>query len=84
MTALLRDGARRVVVATYLLAPGIFADQVAAAALRAGAAAVSGVLGAAPEVAEIILRRYAEVIAAPGRMDANRRGEAYPRRGSRR
>ncbi len=82
VSALLRDGAPCVVVATYLLAPGIFADQVAASALRAGAAAVSGALGAAPEVAEIILRRYAEVIAAPGRMDANRPGDAYPRRGS--
>ncbi len=82
VSALLRDGAPCVVVATYLLAPGIFADQVGASALRAGAAAVSGALGAAPEVAEVILRRYADVIAAPGRMDAARPGGAYPRRGS--
>jgi len=64
VTALLRDGATRVVVSTYLLAPGIFADQVAASALQAGAAAVSGVLGAAPEVAELVLRRYTEAMAA--------------------
>src|SRR6266516_1331400 len=48
VTALLRGGAPCVVVSTYLLAPGIFADEVAASALRAGAAAVSGALGAAP------------------------------------
>ena len=66
VTALLRDGAPCVVVSTYLLAPGVFADQVGASVLQAGAAAVSGALGAAPEVAEIILRRYAEVVAASG------------------
>ena len=82
VSALLRDGAPCVVVATYLLAPGIFADQVGASALRAGAAAVSGALGAAPEVAEVILRRYADVIAAPRRMDAGPPGDAYPHRGS--
>jgi sirohydrochlorin ferrochelatase len=82
VTALLRDGAPCVVVSTYLLAPGVFADQVGASVLQAGAAAVSGALGAAPEVAEVILRRYAEVIAASGRMDAARPGDAYPRRGS--
>ncbi|HEY3734137.1 MAG TPA: CbiX/SirB N-terminal domain-containing protein [Streptosporangiaceae bacterium] len=52
-------GARRVVVASYLLAPGRFADQVRAGGLAAGAATVSGVLGAAPELADIVLRRYA-------------------------
>jgi sirohydrochlorin ferrochelatase len=47
-----------VVVATYLLAPGYFADKISAAALAAGAAAVSPALGAAPEVADVILERY--------------------------
>jgi sirohydrochlorin ferrochelatase len=47
-----------VVVATYLLAPGYFADKIRAGAVAAGASAVSGVLGAAPEVAEIVLARY--------------------------
>ncbi len=84
VTALLRGGSPCVVVSTYLLAPGIFADQVAASALRAGAAAVSGALGAAPEVAEVILRRYAEAVASPGGMDAAWAGDAYPRGGSRR
>jgi len=82
VAGLLRAGAPRVVVATYLLAPGVFADQVAASALRAGAATVSGVLGAAPEVAEIIVRRYAEAIAGSASMDAARPGDAYRRRGS--
>jgi sirohydrochlorin ferrochelatase len=47
-----------VVVATYLLAPGYFADKIRAAALAAGADTVSGVLGAAPEVADVVLSRY--------------------------
>lgn len=54
-----RGGARRVVVATYLLAPGLFADRIRSAALDAGAAAVAPVLGAAPEVANVLFARYA-------------------------
>jgi sirohydrochlorin ferrochelatase len=49
-----------VVVASYLLAPGYFADKIRAAALEAGADAVSAALGAAPEVADVILDRYQE------------------------
>jgi sirohydrochlorin ferrochelatase len=60
--ALRAAGAGRVVVATYLLAPGYFADKVRDAALDAGAAAVSAVLGAAPEVADIVLDRYAAAV----------------------
>ncbi len=60
VTGLLRAGARRVLVATYLLAPGWFADRIRASALAAGAAAVSPALGAAPEVAEVFLDRYQE------------------------
>ena len=52
VASLRRAGARRVVVATYLLAPGFFADRIAASALAAGAVAVSAALGAAPEVAD--------------------------------
>jgi sirohydrochlorin ferrochelatase len=48
----------RVVVATYLLAPGYFADKIEAQALEAGAVAVSAPLGAIPEVANVILDRY--------------------------
>lgn len=69
-------------VATYLLAPGVFADQVAAASLRAGAAGVSGVLGAAPEVAEVILARYAETMRRSGCMKAGRPGDDHRETGS--
>jgi len=57
---LLRAGADRVVVASYLLAPGLFADRVLRASLAAGAAAVSPVLGASAEVADVLLHRYEE------------------------
>lgn len=56
-------GARRVVVMPYLLAPGYFADQVRAQSYAAGADLVTPVLGAAPELAEIVLRRYHDVAA---------------------
>ena len=59
VSALLAGGARRVVVASYLLAPGRFAEQVRDEALAAGAAAVSAPLGAAPELADVVLARYA-------------------------
>ncbi|MBO3748174.1 sirohydrochlorin chelatase [Streptosporangiaceae bacterium NEAU-GS5] len=67
---LLAAGAPRVVVAPYLLAPGLFADRVRQETLAAGATAVAGVLGQAPELAEILLDRYdgtvAGVIDGPG------------------
>jgi sirohydrochlorin ferrochelatase len=63
VAAALRGGARRVLVASYLLAPGRFADQIRRDSLAAGAAAVSAVLGAAPEVADVVLERYAEALA---------------------
>ena len=68
VSALRRAGGPAVMVAIYLLAPGRFADQVAESSLAAGATAVSGALGAAPEVARLILLRYAAAIARPGRM----------------
>jgi sirohydrochlorin ferrochelatase len=58
VAGLLRAGASRVVVATYLLAPGRFADQVRERSLAAGAAGVSDPLGAAPEVADVVIERY--------------------------
>jgi sirohydrochlorin ferrochelatase len=60
VTGLLRDGAPRVVVATYLLAPGLFADRIRHAALAAGASAVSPALGACAEVADVLLDRFAQ------------------------
>ncbi|RFS82781.1 sirohydrochlorin chelatase [Actinomadura spongiicola] len=62
VTALLDAGAPRVAVASYFLAPGHFADKVRAETLAAGAAVVSPVLGAAPEVAELVVRRYDEAL----------------------
>ena len=53
-------GARRVVVASYLLAPGVFADRIRDMSLAAGAAAVSAALGASADVADVILDRYQE------------------------
>jgi sirohydrochlorin ferrochelatase len=60
VAGLLRAGARRVVVASYLLAPGVFADRIRDMSLAAGAAAVSPALGASAEVADVILDRYQE------------------------
>ncbi|MGH3241718.1 MAG: sirohydrochlorin chelatase [Spirillospora sp.] len=60
--ALVDAGAPRVVVASYFLAPGYFADKVRAESLAAGASAVSPVLGAAPEVAELVVHRYDEAL----------------------
>ncbi len=62
------SGARNVVVASYLLAPGVFADKVRDTTLAAGASAVSGVLAAAPEVADLVLRRYAAASAGITRL----------------
>jgi sirohydrochlorin ferrochelatase len=68
-----------VVVATYLLAPGYFADKIRAAAVAAGAVAVSGVLGAAPEVADVVLARYrAPATPAAGWADARLCDRLWP------
>jgi sirohydrochlorin ferrochelatase len=56
------DSGGPVVVATYLLAPGYFADKIRAASVEAGASAVSGVLGAATEVADVVIARYREAV----------------------
>jgi sirohydrochlorin ferrochelatase len=53
-----RGGARRVVVASYLLAPGYFHRRVA----EAGADVVSPPLGAHDALARLVLRRYDEVL----------------------
>ncbi|MEU6843229.1 sirohydrochlorin chelatase [Streptomyces sp. NPDC046716] len=61
----LRDlGCERVAVAPYVLAPGRLPDRIAAGAV--GADVLGGVLGAAPEVARVLLRRYDDA-AATGR-----------------
>lgn len=60
--ALRRSGAPQVAVATYLLAPGVFADRVHEQSLAAGADSVSDVLGAVPEVADVIVDRYLQAV----------------------
>ena len=67
-----------VVVATYLLAPGYFADKIRAGAVAAGASAVSGVLGAAPEVADVVLARYRAAATADDRADARLCDRLWP------
>lgn len=61
--SLTRDGGP-VVVASYLLAPGHFADKIRDTALAAGAASVSAVLGDAPEIAGVIMDRYQAAVRA--------------------
>lgn len=64
--ALLREaGAPRVAVVPYLLAPGYFADKVRRTTLEAGADVVADVLGPAPELAEVLLERYATAARTP-------------------
>jgi sirohydrochlorin ferrochelatase len=50
-------GARRVAVAAYFLAPGLFHDAVAADARGAGAVAVAGPLTDTPALTDLVLRR---------------------------
>jgi sirohydrochlorin ferrochelatase len=54
------DGVRSVAVAPYVLAPGFLPDRIERGAREAGADVLAPVLGAAPEVAELLLRRYDE------------------------
>ncbi|PRH79008.1 cobalamin biosynthesis protein CbiX [Streptomyces solincola] len=57
-------GAARVAVAPYVLAPGRLPDRIAAGA--ADADVLAGVLGAAPELARLLLTRYDEARAGAG------------------
>ncbi|MEU4116375.1 sirohydrochlorin chelatase [Kitasatospora sp. NPDC028055] len=56
LAALRAAGAERTAVAPYLLAPGLLPDRIAAAS--EGADLVADVLGAAPELAALLLERY--------------------------
>lgn len=56
ITGFRERGHRRVAVATHLLAPGFFADRIAAA----GADVTSPPLGANPEIVDLIVRLYLE------------------------
>jgi sirohydrochlorin ferrochelatase len=81
----LRDaGADRVAVTTYLLAPGYFADKIRDGAFGAGADVVSRVLGAAPEVADVVLDRYLTAASNRSFLPADlTRNRALPARQSR-
>lgn len=68
--ALRAEGARRVAVAPYVIAPGRLPDRIAAGAAESGADFVAGVLGAAPELARLLLRRYDAAASAPARLPA--------------
>jgi sirohydrochlorin ferrochelatase len=56
------EGVRRVAVAPYVIAPGFLPDRIARGAREAGADLLAPVLGAAPEVAELLLARYDEAL----------------------
>lgn len=57
VAALRADGARRIAVGSYFLAPGLLHDRVVGQALAAGALAVAGPLGTAPEIARLVVAR---------------------------
>ncbi|MEU5023910.1 sirohydrochlorin chelatase [Streptomyces milbemycinicus] len=64
--ALRAEGVRRVAVAPYVIAPGRLPDRIAHGAREAGADVLAGVLGPAPELARLLLRRYDEARAGTG------------------
>ncbi|WP_346071155.1 MULTISPECIES: sirohydrochlorin chelatase [Streptomyces] len=67
--ALRADGIGRVLVAPLVIAPGRLPGRIAAAAREAGADGLAPVLGAAPELAALLLRRHDEAAAASGAAD---------------
>ncbi|MGE7390122.1 sirohydrochlorin chelatase [Streptomyces sp. NPDC004126] len=62
--ALRAESVRRVAVAPYVIAPGFLPDRIAAGAEAAGADLIAPVLGAAPELARLLLHRYDTAAAA--------------------
>lgn len=68
--ALRAEGVRRVAVAPYVIAPGRLPDRIANGAHEAGADVLAGVLGPAPELARLLLRRYDEARAGAGKLTA--------------
>ncbi|MFF2811241.1 sirohydrochlorin chelatase [Streptomyces sp. NPDC058000] len=67
--ALRAEGIQRVAVAPYVIAPGFLPDRIAAGAREARADILAPVLGAAPELARLLLRRYDQAIRARARGD---------------
>ncbi|MDQ0793188.1 sirohydrochlorin chelatase [Streptomyces sp. B1I3] len=66
--ALRAEGARRVAVAPYVIAPGRLPDRIAAGAEEAGADVLAGVLGPSPELARLLAARYDEACAVSDRL----------------
>ncbi|WNI18507.1 sirohydrochlorin chelatase [Actinacidiphila sp. ITFR-21] len=60
--ALRAEGVRRIAVAPYVVAPGFLPDRIARGAREAGADVLAPVLGAAPELAALLLDRYDEAL----------------------
>ncbi|WP_030803576.1 sirohydrochlorin chelatase [Streptomyces sp. NRRL S-337] len=67
--ALRAEGVARVAVAPYVIAPGFLPDRIAAGAREARADVLAPVLGDAPELARLLLRRYDQSLAARARGD---------------
>jgi sirohydrochlorin ferrochelatase len=63
VTAARREG-RPVTVATFLLSPGFFADQLAERAVEAGATRTTAAMAPHHRLAELVLRRYDETLGA--------------------
>ncbi|MDX2702209.1 sirohydrochlorin chelatase [Streptomyces sp. PA03-6a] len=60
--ALRAEGVRHVAVAPYVIAPGFLPDRIARGAVTSGADVLADVLGDAPEVARLLLRRFDEAL----------------------
>ncbi|MFD3452620.1 sirohydrochlorin chelatase [Streptomyces sp. NPDC058691] len=60
--ALRAEGVRDVAVAPYVIAPGFLPDRIARGAREAGADVLGDVLGDAPEMARLLLRRFDEAL----------------------
>ncbi|MFD6150794.1 sirohydrochlorin chelatase [Streptomyces sp. NPDC060243] len=63
--ALRAAGWARIAVAPYVLAPGFLPDRIARGARESGADVLAEALGAAPEVARLLVRRYEDALLAP-------------------
>jgi sirohydrochlorin ferrochelatase len=68
--ALRAEGVRRIAVAPYVIAPGLLPDRIARGAREAGADVLAPVLGAAPELAALLLHRYDEALVPVRRRNA--------------
>ncbi|EFG64432.1 sirohydrochlorin chelatase [Streptomyces sp. SPB074] len=58
-------GWARIAVAPYVLAPGFLPNRIARGAREAGADVLAEVLGPAPEVVRLLVRRYEDALFAP-------------------